>query len=408
MAALALLPVLPRQQSTTPCSLEWFVSLAGLSHEQLLAVAQLSLKADRHGDARTHRAAPPDENARALQQVAAHQQHGLSYDAAIKATAQAELASPHTIRAAMEQFITTGTLTSPRSPVNRPAAHPLTPREGPSLAAEQLIHRELHEVTLNNVFQSCTTLRHELEEQLGVVVSKSTVHRWLHALGYVYGKKHFANQARSYRNAFIRSYTDKYAAALKEQEDGKGIIVYMDESCDSSSFASLSPPYLRFCLPRRLSYLLFLSLFPLPFSVAVPFAVHVLPFTRTCFAFAFGSPRHSSCRVCYPKVSACKQQRACCRGPPCACVLTPRSLLVSCVLPEAYTVRSFVRSLVRSLLSPIRELCPLSHSGFEWILIHAPVTAHVAAASRSVSVAQSTALAVAACRHGHAVSPGVG
>src|SRR3954471_12321073 len=47
----------------------------------------------------------------AMQQVAAHQQHGLSYDAAIKATAQAELASPHTIRTAMQQFITTGTLT---------------------------------------------------------------------------------------------------------------------------------------------------------------------------------------------------------------------------------------------------------------------------------------------------------
>jgi transposase len=109
--------------------------------------------------------------------------------------------------------------------------HPFYSGEsGPSFAAEQLIHRELHEVTLNNVFQSCTTLRHELEEQLGVVVSKSTVHRWLHALGYVYGRKHFVNQARLYRNALIRSYIYKYAAALKEQEDGTAIIVYMDES----------------------------------------------------------------------------------------------------------------------------------------------------------------------------------
>jgi transposase len=93
-----------------------------------------------------------------------------------------------------------------------------------------LLHRELHEVALNNVFQSCTTLRHELEEQLGVVVSKSTVHRWLHALGYQYGKKHFVNQSRSYRNVLIRSYIYKYAKALKEQDDGTAIIVYMDES----------------------------------------------------------------------------------------------------------------------------------------------------------------------------------
>jgi hypothetical protein len=79
-------------------------------------------------------------------------------------------------------------LTPPPTPIDRTnPLHPFYSGEGgPSFAAEQLIHRELHEVTLNNVFQSCTTLRHELEEQLGLVVSKSTVHRWLHALGYVY------------------------------------------------------------------------------------------------------------------------------------------------------------------------------------------------------------------------------
>ena len=175
----------------------------------------------------------PVENARALLHIHSHQQHGLSFDAAIKAVATAELASPSTLRAAAQQFTSTGALvTPPRTPVDR--ANPLHPfycgETGPSFAAEQLIHRELHEVALNNVFQSCTTLRRELEEQLGVVVSKSTVHRWLHALGYQYGKKHFINQAHSYRNALIRSYIYKYAAALKEQEDGTAIIVYMDES----------------------------------------------------------------------------------------------------------------------------------------------------------------------------------
>jgi transposase len=54
--------------------------------------------------------------------------------------------------------------------------------------------------------------------------------RWLHALGYVYDKKHFVNQARSYRNVLICRYIYKYAAALKEQEDGTAIIVYIDES----------------------------------------------------------------------------------------------------------------------------------------------------------------------------------
>ena len=40
----------------------------------------------------------PSDNARALLHVAVHQQQGLSYDAVVKATAQAELASPSTIR----------------------------------------------------------------------------------------------------------------------------------------------------------------------------------------------------------------------------------------------------------------------------------------------------------------------
>jgi hypothetical protein len=202
----------------------------GLTHEQLLTL-RIVVKSSGTGVQGHSRS--PEENARAVLHIHAHRQHGLSFDAAVKATAAAELASPSTLRDVTKQFLNTGTLPSPhRTPVSR--TNPLHPfysgESGPSFAAQQLIHGELHEVTLNNVFQSCTTLRGELEEQLGIVVSKSTVHRWLHALGYQYGRKHFVNQARSYRNALIRSHIYKYAAALKEQEDGTAIIVYMDES----------------------------------------------------------------------------------------------------------------------------------------------------------------------------------
>jgi hypothetical protein len=174
----------------------------------------------------------PQENARALLHIHGLQQHGVSYDASVKTTAAAELASPSTLRAAAEQFAATGELIPPRRPVDR--ANPLHPfyrgDSGPSLEAEQLVHRLLHKVTLENTFESCNTLRTALAAELGVVVSKSTVCRWLHALGYVYGRKHFINSAPSYRQALIRSYIYKYAAALKEQQDGIAIIVYMDES----------------------------------------------------------------------------------------------------------------------------------------------------------------------------------
>jgi transposase len=216
----------------------------GLSHTQLQQLRGM-LKDEGIGKQGHSRCA--SDNARALLHVSVHQQHGMSFDAAVKATAAAELASPSTLRSAVQQFAATGALMSPRTPVTRSnPLHPFYSESGPSLAAEQLIHRELHEVALNNVFQSCATLRRELEEQLSIVVSKSTVHRWLHALGYVYGKKHFVNQARSYRNALIRSYIYNYAKALKEQEEGTAIIVYMDESyihahhCTSKLWYSLS------------------------------------------------------------------------------------------------------------------------------------------------------------------------
>ena len=158
----------------------------GLSHEQLLLLRD-QLKAA--GIGKQGRSRSPSSNARALLHIAAYQQQGLTYDVAVKATAAAELMSTHTLRTAAKEFATTGALTPPRTPVNRSNPnHPFYSESGPSLAAEQLIHSELHEVALNNVFQSCATLRHELEEQLGVVVSKSTVHRWLHALGYIHGK----------------------------------------------------------------------------------------------------------------------------------------------------------------------------------------------------------------------------
>jgi transposase len=70
----------------------------------------------------------------------------------------------------------------------------------------------------------------ELKEQLNIHVSKSTMHRWLHALGYQYGKKKFSNISVEYRHALIRKFIYQYAKALKEEEQGTAIIVYMDES----------------------------------------------------------------------------------------------------------------------------------------------------------------------------------
>ena len=230
--------------SAAPAHKRRAASDPGLSTEQL---SRLRSMLKEEGIGKQGHSRSVSDNARALLHVSMHQQHGLSYDAAVKATAQAELASPSTLRTAATQFVSTGSLEKPEDRQSHPH-HPFYSERGPSLEAQLLIHRELHDVKLNNIFESCTTLCSEQREQLGVVVSKSTMHRWLHALGYQYGKKHFVNQPSSYRNALIRSYIYKYAKALQEQEDGTAIIVYMDESyvhahhCSTKLWYSLSSP----------------------------------------------------------------------------------------------------------------------------------------------------------------------
>jgi transposase len=188
----------------------------------------------------------PEENARAILHIHQHQLHGLSYDAAIKATAAAEITSPSTLRAVVKEFQSTNELHACEKSRGSPL-HPFcTGESGPSLEAELLIHRQLQAVPEKNTFESCNTLRVALKEELGISVSKTTVHNWLHALGYVYGKKHFIHNPHSYRRLLIRSYIYKYARALKEQEEGTAIIVYMDESyiyahhCSQSLWYSLS------------------------------------------------------------------------------------------------------------------------------------------------------------------------
>ena len=173
------------------------------------------------------------ENARALLHVAVHQQHGLSYDAAIKATAAAELASPNTLRDAALQFTTHGTLPSPTT-AHRGRGnpeHPLHSPAEPSLEAELLIHRRLEEVKARNLYESSVTLRAALRFELRLDVSERTLLRWLHELGYVYGKKRFVGAVKpACRHVRMRRFILEYAAALQRQLTGDSMLVYTDES----------------------------------------------------------------------------------------------------------------------------------------------------------------------------------
>jgi hypothetical protein len=117
---------------------------AGLTHEQLLTLRSVIKDSGTgvQGHSRT-----PTENARALLHIEQHRQRGMSYDAAVKATAAAELTSPSTLRDVTQQFLNTGALPSLPSTAQRGKGNPLHPLHssqtdeyGPSYQAELLMH----------------------------------------------------------------------------------------------------------------------------------------------------------------------------------------------------------------------------------------------------------------------------
>jgi len=204
---------------------------AGFSHEQLLKLRAVVKESGSGVQGHTR---SPVENARALLHVHQHRQRGASFDAAIKATATAELASPSTLRIAAQQFTATGVLPSLPSTAHRGKGNPTHPLHSPvepSLEAELLIHRRLEAVKERNLYESSTTLRASLRFELGVGVSQRTMLRWLHELGYVYGAKRFVGAVKpACRHARMRAFIRQYATALRAQQDGEAVVVDMDES----------------------------------------------------------------------------------------------------------------------------------------------------------------------------------
>ena len=211
----------------------WSVCL-GLSHEGLQELQRL---AEAAGHGQQGRSRSLLDNALSLRHLSSLQQLGLSTDAAIKTVAAADVASPNIIRAVYNQFTQQGTLPTP-STAHRGKGnpdHPLNPINtdacGPSLEGELLMHRLIHTQQTDGVTVTATTIAAELRSQLTVDVSRRTVRRWLHALGYRWrSKRYIGGMKPQAKNVRIRQFILEYAAALAEEEADISIIVYMDES----------------------------------------------------------------------------------------------------------------------------------------------------------------------------------
>ena len=186
------------------------------------------------------------DSTRALLHVAVLQeQHAFSYDEAIKTTAVAELTSPSTLRSTALQFASTGVLpepdTSQRGRGN--PQHPLhssnTENYGPCLKAEQLMHELVHKQKTEGISITSTIITAELREKLEIAVDRTTVRRWLNALGYRWRNKHYVGGMKPQaKNARIRQFILEYAAALAEEQAGTAVIVYVDESYIHAHHAS--------------------------------------------------------------------------------------------------------------------------------------------------------------------------
>src|SRR4051812_9071524 len=170
----------------------------------------------------------------------------MSYDAAVKATAAAELASPSTLRDVTKQFLNTGALPSPSTTALRGKGNPTHPLHssqteeyGPSYAAELLMHELVHKQKRDGVSITATVIAGELRERLAVTVDRRTVRRWLRALGYRWRHKRYVGGMKPQaKNVRIRQFILEYAAALAEEEAGTAVIVYVDESYIHAHHAS--------------------------------------------------------------------------------------------------------------------------------------------------------------------------
>ena len=165
-------------------------------------------------------------------------QGGASLAAAIKHVAAVEHTSPSTLRLAVEEMESEGTIRSPSSSHRGKGnpAHPLSPHNisecptGPTLEAELLLHQAV-KATVVGAAVTSPALAGDLAAQLGIAVSPRTVRRWLNQLGYCWQKKKFVGGMKPQaRDARIRQFVVEYAEALAAEAHGDAVIVYTDES----------------------------------------------------------------------------------------------------------------------------------------------------------------------------------
>lgn len=154
--------------------------------------------------------------------------HDYSEAAAIDAASVWAGSSYMTIAPAYHHYLATNELIEPDTS-HRGSGNREHPKHNTSLSFEQIlsIHQLLSESKINNLYLPAK----ELKKQLNLHVSVRQIQRILKQLGYKWRRKRCMGRMNKEQRAHrTRSFIKQYSDALKEQELGSAIIVYMDES----------------------------------------------------------------------------------------------------------------------------------------------------------------------------------
>jgi hypothetical protein len=153
----------------------------------------------------------------------------------IASVARSQLTSPNTVRKAAELYRDRMQLTLPVKPQSE-RIKPNDPRhanyleKGPPLGVETLLYQLVAAAQSTNTHESLRTLKNEIREQLSIEVSTSTLHYWMVGMGLKYGRKKLSGLTAEVAAGKIRKFLLEYATAVKEEKEGKCVIVWMDES----------------------------------------------------------------------------------------------------------------------------------------------------------------------------------
>jgi len=133
-----------------------------------------------------------------------------------------------TVAPAYQQWWETGELLEPDTS-QQGSGNPQHPRHAGSVSFEAIleIHRILADAKLKNEFMPARKLKKKLEWNVTV----RQIQRLLKQLGYKWKRKRCIGRMTKEQQAQrTRSFISQYSAALKEEELGSAIIVYIDES----------------------------------------------------------------------------------------------------------------------------------------------------------------------------------